>query len=402
MSYNRYINNFPNESEFTKYIGGDLADVPNTALIDDTGEMKYTKSLGDYYLLSGTTNGTTDFMIGSLIDGDYSPDCINVHVVAKPDGNNEMYAKQEDVLKTPFNFSHGAGFSSTEGNKITSISKWKIDTSYVSNMDSMFYNCSSLTSLDLSNFDTSRVTSIASFFSGCSSLTSLDLSSLNTSNVTQMVYLFDRCSSLNTIDLSGFDISKITSMSGFFNGCSSLTSLDLSSLNTSNVTEMSYVFGDCSSLTSLDLRNFDTSNVTTMYMLFSGCRSLTSVDLSSFNTSNVTDMRYVFSNCSSLTSLDLRNFDTTSVTQMYGMFRACSNLNKLYLSNNFFNSTTVTEYDFSGLTAWTDAESLAKFVEAITVHDGTGKTVKLSIETQNALTDNQKSQIQSKHWTISN
>ena len=189
-------------------------------------------------------------------------------------------------------------------------------------------------------------------------------------------------------------------MNGFFNGCSSLTSLDLSSLNTSNVTEMSYVFGDCSSLTSLDLRNFDTSNVTKMYMLFSGCSSLTSVDLSSFNTSNVTDMRYVFSGCSSLTSLDLRNFDTSSVSQMYGMFRNCSNLNKLYLSNNFFNSTALTEYDFSYLTAWTDAESLAKFVEAITAHDGTGKTVILSIETQNALTDNQKSQIQSKHWTI--
>ena len=374
MSYNRYINNFPNESEFTKYIGGSLADVPNTALIDDTGEMKYTKSLADYYLLYGTTKGTTDFMIGSLIEEGDTPNCIKVHVVQKPDGNNEMYVKQEDVLNPPFNLSYQKGFDSTEGRKITSISKWKIDTSYVSEMDSMFYNCSSLKTIDLSGFDTSRVTSMASFFGNCSSLESLDLSSLNTSNVTQMVYLFSNCSSLKTINLSGFDTSKVTIMSGFFNGCSSLTSLDLSSLNTSNATEMSYMFGDCSSLTSLDLSSFNTSNVTKMYMLFSGCSSLTSLDLSSFNTSNVTDIR--------------------------SMFSRCSNLNKLYLSNNFFNSTALTEYDFSELTAWTDAESLAKFVESITARNGAGKTVVLSIETQRALTQTQKDAITAKGWTI--
>ena len=106
MSYNRYINNFPNESEFNKYIGGSLSDVPNTALIDDTGEMKYTKSLADYYVLYGTTSGTTDFMIGKSAeaDGDSPNDCIQVHVVAKPDGNNKMYVKQEDILKTPIFF----------------------------------------------------------------------------------------------------------------------------------------------------------------------------------------------------------------------------------------------------------------------------------------------------------
>ena len=84
MSYNRYINNFPNESEFTKYIGGSLADVPNTALIDDTGEMKYTKSLADYYVLYGTTSGTTDFMLGKSAeaDGPSSNDCVQVQVVA--------------------------------------------------------------------------------------------------------------------------------------------------------------------------------------------------------------------------------------------------------------------------------------------------------------------------------
>ena len=49
------------------------------------------------------------------------------------------------------------------------------DTSEITNMYAMFYECSSLTTLDLSSFDTSAVTSMVSMFSGCSSLTTLDL-----------------------------------------------------------------------------------------------------------------------------------------------------------------------------------------------------------------------------------
>ena len=82
------------------------------------------------------------------------------------------------------------------------------------------------------------------------------------------------------------------------------------------------------------------------------------------------------------------------------MFYSCFNLNKLHLSNKFFNSTNVTEYDFHHLNSWTDAESLAKFVEAITARDGAGKTVKLSDNTKNALTQTQKDAITAKGWTI--
>ena len=92
----------------------------------------------DDYVMLGTTTGSTDFMIGSSTSTNSEPDCIKVHVVAKPDGNNEMYVKQEDVLKTPFSFRFTAGFYSDEGKKITSISKWMMDTSNVTNMGYMY------------------------------------------------------------------------------------------------------------------------------------------------------------------------------------------------------------------------------------------------------------------------
>ena len=108
----------------------------------------------------------------------------------------------------------------------------------------------------------------------------------------------------------------------------------------------------------------------------------------------------MFINCSSLTYLDLRGFDTSKVTDMNYMFNNCQKLNKLYLSSGFFNSTSVTAYDFSSLSNWTDAESLVMFVEAITAHDGTGKRVSLSSGTKNALTTEQKTAITNAGWTI--
>ena len=65
-----------------------------------------------------------------------------------------------------------------------------LNTSEVTNMSWMFYNCSKLTSLDVSHFNTSKVTDMKMMLGSCWELTSLDLSSFNTSKVTDMT----RCS----------------------------------------------------------------------------------------------------------------------------------------------------------------------------------------------------------------
>ena len=53
--------------------------------------------------------------------------------------------------------------------------------------------------MDLSNFDTSAVTNMSSMFSNCSNLSTLDLSNFNTSAVTNMNLMFYSCSNLSTI-----------------------------------------------------------------------------------------------------------------------------------------------------------------------------------------------------------
>ena len=322
--YNKYINNFANNAEYEAYLNGSIAEVPNTALIDETGEIKMTKYLPNNYVMFGTTTGTQNFMIGQSSSQYSSADCIQIHVVVEDEsGVNKMYVATEDVLKiTKYLTSKANGFCNTEGNKIVSINKWKIDTSNVVSCHSMFENCKLLTSLDLSNFAKS--------------------------NLTDMNRMFYKCSSLTSLDLSGFDVS--------------------------NVTDISYMFSYCESLTSLDLSGFDVSNVT--------------------------DMSYMLNSCSNLTTLNLSSFNTSKATNMSEIFQSCNKINKLYLSSGFFNSTSLTTYDFSHLSNWKDTETLAMFVEAITAHDGSGKKVYLSSNTKNALTTEQKTAITNAGWTI--
>ena len=229
----------------------------------------------------------------------------------------------------------------TTRNKLTEIRGLNlVDTSNMTNMTSMFNNCSSLTSLDVSNFNTSSVTYMNSMFSGCSGLTSLDVSNFNTSSVIDMNFMFRDCSKLTSLDVSSWDTSKVTNMNSIFGYCSGLTSLDVSNFNTSNVTNMSSMFNNCSKLTSLDVSNFNTSKVTTMGWMFQSCSKLTSLDVSSWDTSKVTNMYTMFNSCSKLTSLDLSNFNTSKVTNMGYMFQGCSKLTSLDLSN--FNTSSVT------------------------------------------------------------
>ena len=162
----------------------------------------------------------------------------------------------------------------------------------------------------------------------------VSLSYLDTSNITSMRNMFYQCTNLTSLDLTGFNTSKVTSMSEMFCGCSSLTSLDLSSFNTSKVNTMNLMFQNCYKLTSINLSNFNTSNVNNMSHMFDNCNKLTSLDLSNFDTSKVTNMDYMFFGCNKLTTLDLNNFNTSKVTSMDYMLLSCNNL----VSVNMYNS----------------------------------------------------------------
>ena len=227
---------------------------------------------------------------------------------------------------------------------LTSADLSKLDTSNVTDMSWMFYNCYSLTSVNgISQWDTSNVTDMSWMFYNCQKPTSVDLSSWNTSKVTNMNNMFEFCTSLTSLNLSGWDTSNVTNMNSMFSACRSITSIgDLSGWNTSKVTGMESMFSNCNSLTSLDLSKLDTSNVADMSWMFNYCESLASVNLSKLDTSKVADMSSMFRGCTSLTSLDLSGWNTSNVTNMSSMFYSCS---KLTLNCSTWNVAKVTKYD---------------------------------------------------------
>ena len=147
--------------------------------------------------------------------------------------------------------------------------------------------------------DTSQVTNMNSMFNGCSNLT--EVPTLNTSQATDMSYMFSSCSNLTKVSL--LDTADVTNMNSMFKGCSKL--IDVPELNTSKVTGigMQYMFQGCTSLTTIPLLN--TSKVTTMRSMFYGCTSLTTIPL--LNTSAVTSMNDMFSSCTSLSNDSLNN-----------------------------------------------------------------------------------------------
>ena len=230
------------------------------------------------------------------------------------------------------------------------------DTSNVTNMQSMFNNCSGLTTLDVSEWDTGNVTTMIQMFTGCSSLTTLDISNWNTSKVTNMSFMFTRCSNLTTLDVSKWDTNNVTNMWSMFYYCSNLTTIDVSNWDTGNVKNMNYMFYNCSSLTELDVSKWDTSNVTSMNNMFDNCSKLTTLDVSKWNTSKVTSMNGMFSNCRSLTLIDVSNWDTSNVTYMNGMFDNCSNLTTLDVSNFDTSNVTNIRSMFSGCSSLTSLD----------------------------------------------
>lgn len=113
-----------------------------------------------------------------------------------------------------------------------------INTKYVTNMDSLFYNNQSLETIDTSWINTSNVTNMNRMFSCLYSIKDLDLSNFDTTNVIDMSDMFAGCTNLETIDISSFDTSKVQKMSSMFYECINLKriigTIDLTSIIVQN------------------------------------------------------------------------------------------------------------------------------------------------------------------------
>ena len=172
--------------------------------------------------------------------------------------------------------------------------------------------------------NTSKITDMSNMFYECRNLEYINTKNFDTSNVTTMKYMFCNCEVLNNLAVNNFNTSKVTNMHAMFSGCKSLTSIDVSSFDTSKVTFMPCMFLNCHSLITLDVSNFDTSKVTNMQSMFDECHALTLLNLSNFDTPNVTDMSKIFTHSYNLelSNIIMNNCSSDTIAKLTAEYEA--------------------------------------------------------------------------------
>ena len=259
-------------------------------------------------------------------------------------------------IEIPVVVNSSSGFMFGGCAALTNIDVGKLDTSKVTDMDSMFYGCAAFTNIDVGKWDTSSVTNMASMFNGCATLTNIDVSKWDTSSVTSMDSMFYGCAALANIDVGNWNTSSVTNMASMFDDCAALTNIDVGNWNTSSVTSMYGMFYGCAALTNIDVGNWNTSSVTNMASMFYGCAALTNIDVGNWDASSVTRMDNMFNSCAALINIDVSNWDTSSVTSMNWMFEGCAALANIDVGNWNVSKVTSTNGMFAGCAALTNID----------------------------------------------
>ena len=128
-----------------------------------------------------------------------------------------------------------------------------------------------LTSIEgLSNLNTSIVTDMSYMFWNCSALTSLDLSSFDTQNVTNMGFMFWECKNLKTVNVSSFDVSNAKNLAAMFGGCSALTTICSDSDWSGTTAPSDGMFYGCTSLIGGQGTTFDDAVIDATYARLDG------------------------------------------------------------------------------------------------------------------------------------
>ena len=269
-----------------------------------------------------------------------------------------------------------------------------MDTSAVTNMDNMFYQCQSMTEFDFTKFDYSSVTTMEKmlfdsgfevinftgktmphlanvnlmfggtnvkespkltayaaakkvYFTDCkmpalASMKHLFLDNPNieevyfdgfeSTSITDMSELFLRSASLKKVDFNGAKLTATTSIGSMFSGCSNLEEVYLKECDMSSVGSAAELFKGCTSLETVSANNWDLTSASSLKGMFSGCTNLSTVSLNGWIIPNVTTMENMFEN-SGITSVTMNNLEMPRVSTLYRMFYNCKSLTSITLTD---------------------------------------------------------------------
>jgi surface protein len=221
---------------------------------------------------------------------------------------------------------------------------WNWNTSTVTNMESMFYECGQFNQ-SIGSWDVSQVTDMYQMFMGATNFNQ-PLDNWNTSSVVNMGNMFRGAGAFNQ-PIGSWNTSQVTNMAGMFYQASSFNQ-PIESWNTGNVVSMKNMFSFAAAFNQ-PIGNWNTTNVTNMYAMFWNAQSFNQ-PLENWNTSSVMNIGAMFSMATQFNQ-PLHSWNVSSVTEMGGMFGFASSFNQPLGSWDVSNVTDMLQM-FMGATAF--------------------------------------------------
>ena len=224
-------------------------------------------------------------------------------VLGTPSEIAAAYAKADGGQSDPGYLTRLAAYVVHDGNTLTFYfdGHWGAQTGTVYPIDEyVIYNMvgqfKSVTSVVFDpSFAAARPTKTYRWFAGMENLKTITGMEkyLNTSEVTDMNGMFYNCGDLKSLDLSAFETQKVRDMVGMFSCCGDLETLDLSSFNTENVLYMDQMFYDCSELTTIYVGDgWLTTKLDTSDKMFRDCYNLVGGAGTTYDAANANDATY--------------------------------------------------------------------------------------------------------------
>ena len=189
-----------------------------------------------------------------------------------------------------------------------------IDTQYITDMRSLFYNSKRINFNGIELWDTSNVTTMEYMFAETIYFNE-NISAWDVSNVENMKSMFWKAKSFNQ-PLNSWNVSNVTNMNSMFCGAKSFNQA-LHKWNVGKVQNMAFLFSE-TEVFNQPIGNWDTSNVTTMQGMFSYAKAFNQ-DISSWNVSKVINMLGMFAFAKKFNQ-DISFWKISNITNTKDMF----------------------------------------------------------------------------------
>ena len=184
-----------------------------------------------------------------------------------------------------------------------------------------------------------------------------DLNDIDTSLITNMDSLFQGITTLANVDISQWDVSNVTSMDGMFFSKKNFD-CDLSEWDVSNVENMGSMFMDCDNFTGKGLKHWNVGKVKNMSYMFTDCFKFAE-DISGWNVSSCENFIHMFSGLTEFNQ-PIGKWDVSKAKSLSFMFLGCEKFNQ-DLSNwkfgHYLDKTTsmfngCKSFEGKGLNKW--------------------------------------------------